>query len=444
MKKKINRNLLGIATLAILLTMGLSFWAYFNMMQKQIFQDLQTHVHILSSSEYVLSTLEETYDANEDELRITVVSADGDVLYESKADAGTMENHMERPEIQQALADGEGQATRRSDTLGILSFYYAEQLESGNIIRVSRDIPYVTKLMQFMIPEVAAIFAGIFVLCLALGHFMTKRFIEPIELLAVDVDKVNDMQTYPEIQPFIETINQQHRELKRSAKLRQEFTANVSHELKTPLTSISGYAELIQTGIATGEDTVRFSAEIHKNAQRLLTLINDILRLSQLDSVEEVLDAEPVDLYKMAFDCREMLEMQANKHRVTVRIKGESQIVSANRQMMEELIYNLCDNAIRYNHVGGEVMVTVENVEGQTRLSVRDTGIGVSESDRDRIFERFYRVDKSRSKQTGGTGLGLAIVKHIAVMHRAKIEMESKLGEGTEITVIFPKNEKRG
>ena len=262
MRKKIHKNLVGIAALAIILTIGLTFWAYFMMLQKQIFQDLQTDVHVLASSDYIVDTLEQNYDANADGLRITLISKDGSVLYESKGNASKMENHMERPEVQQALKNGEGKATRRSNTIGTLSFYYAEKLENGCIIRVSRDIPYVAKLSVYLIPEGIAIFAGIFVLCLILGHIMTKRFIEPIEMLAVDVEKVSEMQTYPEIQPFIETINQQHRELKRNSKMRQEFTANVSHELKTPLTSISGYAELIESGIAQGEDTVRFAGEM--------------------------------------------------------------------------------------------------------------------------------------------------------------------------------------
>ena len=390
MRKKIHKNLVGIAALAIILTIGLTFWAYFMMLQKQIFQDLQTDVHVLASSDYIVDTLEQNYDANADGLRITLISKDGSVLYESKGNASKMENHMERPEVQQALKNGEGKATRRSNTIGTLSFYYAEKLDNGCIIRVSRDIPYVAKLSVYLIPEGIAIFAGIFVLCLILGHIMTKRFIEPIEMLAVDVEKVSEMQTYSEIQPFIETINQQHRELKRNSKMRQEFTANVSHELKTPLTSISGYAELIESGIAQGEDTVRFAGEIHKSSQRLLTLINDILRLSQLDSVEECVDTEPVDLYEMALNCQDMLEMQANKHQVVVRVKGRSEVVQANRRMMDELIYNLCDNAIRYNRVGGSVNVTIGEEAQHPFVSVKDTGIGVSKEDQERIFAVGY------------------------------------------------------
>ncbi len=439
MKKKINRNLMGIASLAIFLTLGLTLAIYFQLMQKQIMEDLRTHVHILSSSDYVLEYLEDNYDPAKDRLRITVVSEDGEVLYESGADAKSMENHMERPEIRDAVENGEGKAVRRSNTIGTLTFYYAERQDNGNVIRIARDFAYFSRVFTHLAPEMIAVFIGIFILCIVLGHYMTKRFIEPIEMLAEDVDRAEGMQTYTEIQPFIETINQQHSELKRSAKLRQEFTANVSHELKTPLTSISGYAELIEAEIATGADTVRFAGEIHKNSQRLLTLINDILRLSQLDSVEEYIDTEPVDLYEMALNCRDMFQMQAGRNRITLRVKGTAQTIQANRQMMDELIFNLCDNAIRYNNAGGDVLVTVGREEESVFLCVKDTGIGISQKDQERIFERFYRVDKSRSKQTGGTGLGLAIVKHIAVLHRAQIFVQSKLGNGTEIKVLFPR-----
>lgn len=442
MKKKINRNMMGIASLAIFLTLGLTFAIYFQVTQKQIMEDLRTHVHILSSSDYVLEYLEDNYDPAKDRLRITLVSEDGEVLYESGADAKSMENHMARPEIQDAVKNGEGKAIRRSNTVGSLTFYYAERLENGNVIRIARDFAYFTRVFSHLIPEMVIVFAGIFILCIVLGHYMIKRFIEPIEMLAEDVGRAERMQTYPEIQPFIETINEQHRELKHSAQLRQEFTANVSHELKTPLTSISGYAELIEAEIATGADTVRFAGEIHKNAQRLLTLINDILRLSQLDAVEDYLDTEPVDLYEMALGCRDMLQMQAGRNRIVLKVRGTSQIIQANRQMMDELIFNLCDNAIRYNNAGGEVLVTVGREEHNVYLCVRDTGIGISKKDQERIFERFYRVDKSRSKQTGGTGLGLAIVKHIAVLHNAQIFVNSELGAGTEIKVVFPENSK--
>ena len=442
MKKRIYKNLLGIAILAIFLTLALTMAIYFQLTKTQIMEDLRTHVHILNSSEYVLKNLEDNYDPQEDRLRITVVDKAGNVLYESDTNAESMNNHSERPEIQEAMVNGEGKAVRKSDTIGTVTFYYAERQENGNVIRVAREFGYFVNVFSHLVPEVIAVFVGIFILCMCLGQYLTKRFVEPIELLAEDVDRSERLQTYPEIQPFIETIHKQHTAIKNNAKMRQEFTANVSHELKTPLTSISGYAELIEAGIAAGGDIVRFSGEIHKNAQRLLVLINDILRLSQLDSLEEYVEKEPVDLYEMAIACRDMLKMQAQNNQVTVTVTGESRTVSANRQMMDELIFNLCDNAIRYNRPGGSVSVTVGREPAGIFICVRDTGIGISEKDRERIFERFYRVDKSRSKQTGGTGLGLAIVKHIAVLHGAQISLNSELDAGTEIKIVFAeKNE---
>lgn len=437
MKKKINRNLYGIAVLAIVLTLGLSLIVFFEATKKQILEDLRTHVHILTSSENILQNLEEDYSPKKDQLRITVIDSQGNVIYESDGNAEEMSNHMERPEIQQALKDGEGKAVRKSDTFGAVTFYYAEKQSNGNVIRVSRNFAYLTSVFHYLIPVVILIFVGILLACVVLGHYMTRRFMEPIKMLAKDPDQASHIQTYPEIQPFIQTINEQHNDIKKNAKMRQEFTANVSHELKTPLTSISGYAELIESGIAQGEDTLRFAAEIHKNAQRLLTLINDILRLSQMDSIEECVDEETLDIYEMAENCRNMLEMHAQKNQIQMELQGEHQTIRANRQMIEELIYNLCDNAIRYNNPGGFVKVIVGKEEGSPFISVEDNGIGISKKDQERIFERFYRVDKSRSKQSGGTGLGLAIVKHIAALHQARILLESDIGKGTKVKIVF-------
>jgi two-component system phosphate regulon sensor histidine kinase PhoR len=224
----------------------------------------------------------------------------------------------------------------------------------------------------------------------------------------------------------------------KNANMRQEFTANVSHELKTPLTSISGYSELIESGIADDEDVVRFARQIHKNSNRLLTLINDIIRLSELDHTATEENHEQVDLYETAKTCVELLKMNAGKNDVTLQLHGESHMAYANKQMMEELIFNLCDNAIRYNNPGGAVDITVSGNESNTVVEVKDTGIGIPKEHQERIFERFYRVDKSRSKSTGGTGLGLAIVKHILAKHEnTRLELESEVGKGTCVRVIF-------
>jgi signal transduction histidine kinase len=255
--------------------------------------------------------------------------------------------------------------------------------------------------------------------------------------LAENIGECTEMQTYEELTPFMVMIRKQHEDIMKNARMRQEFSANVSHELKTPLTSISGYAELIETGMASEQDTVRFAHGIHNSANRLLTLINDIIRLSELDGTEGEADTELLDLHEMAQNCVEMLSMSAEKHNVTIALSGTECYVTANRQMMEELLYNLCDNAIRYNNPGGSVDVQTYAREDHTYLIVKDTGIGISKEHQERIFERFYRVDKSRSKSTGGTGLGLAIVKHIIAKSHANLELESEPGKGTTIKVVF-------
>lgn len=224
-----------------------------------------------------------------------------------------------------------------------------------------------------------------------------------------------------------------------NAQLRQEFTANVSHELKTPLTAISGYAELMANGmIASDTEIERVAGEIHSNAKRLITLINDVIRLSELDSNSQEEELEPVSLWAETKVCVSMLQISAEKHGVSLNGTGEDVYILATKRMVEEILYNLCDNAIRYNKENGSVDVIVEQLDGKAVLRVKDTGIGISEIHQKRVFERFYRVDKGRSKSTGGTGLGLAIIKHIVLRLNGEIRMNSEEGKGTEIVVIFP------
>ena len=274
-------------------------------------------------------------------------------------------------------------------------------------------------------------------LCFLLAHVLTQRILQPLEKMAAEPGKAGGAVLYPELEPFAETIEKQHAEIIRSANMRVEFTANVSHELKTPLTSISGYAELIENGMASGAQVTHFAGEIRKSANRLLTLINDIIRLSQMDASVHELSLEAVDMAGVAASIMEQLKLNAEKMNVSLQLDARSAVVQADRQMMEELLFNLCDNAIRYNVRGGSVRVQVHPVRERVIVCVQDTGIGISEEHQEHVFERFYRVDKSRSKATGGTGLGLAIVKHIAAKHNAQIAVDSELGRGTSITVSF-------
>lgn len=436
MKKKINKMMILIATVTILLTMVLITVVYYDLFRRQVLEDLKSYGLLLSNCSSV-EEIEQSGVPVESDLRLTIIGSDGRVLYDNEADSVAMGNHSSRPEIREAMQDGEGEAVRNSETLSRSTFYYAIQLADGSILRLSKDARSIYSIFSQALPMMVGIFIVLLILCMVAAKVLTAKLIAPIEKLAENIGECTGMQTYEELTPFMVMIRKQHEDIMKNARMRQEFSANVSHELKTPLTSISGYAELIETGMASEQDTVRFAHGIHNSANRLLTLINDIIRLSELDGTEGEADTELLDLHEMAQNCVEMLSMSAEKHDVTIALSGTECYVTANRQMMEELLYNLCDNAIRYNNLGGSVDVQTYAREDHTYLIVKDTGIGISKEHQERIFERFYRVDKSRSKSTGGTGLGLAIVKHIIAKSHANLELESEPGKGTTIKVVF-------
>jgi two-component system phosphate regulon sensor histidine kinase PhoR len=228
----------------------------------------------------------------------------------------------------------------------------------------------------------------------------------------------------------------------KSEEIRRDFSANVSHELKTPLTTIRGFGEMMEQGIITeSEDIKRYGGTIYRESERLLLLINDIIRLSEIEDEDAPGHSESVNLLKAAFDCEEILADKALKHEVEVKVCGDGAVVMGSGSYLTELILNLMDNSIKYNKPGGKVVTSVTALEDGARIEVSDNGIGISEADRERVFERFYRVDKSRSKETGGTGLGLSIVKHIVELHGGALEIESELGKGTKITVTLPYNQ---
>ena len=441
MRKKINRNLVLIATLAIFLTMVLITIVYYELFRRQVFDDLRAYTMLVKELDNTSQLVETGTELKSYEMRVSLIGKDGQVLYDSAADSRDMENHGERPEIVQAAEKGCGQAVRHSETLAKNTFYYAVSLEDGSILRIARDAESIYSIFKQAIPGLLLVLAVLVALCLVFAHFLTAKLIVPIEQLAGNLDAGDgDLTDYEELTPFVNMIKKQHQDIIKNAKMRQEFTANVSHELKTPLTSISGYAELIETGMASDSDVMRFAGGIHSSANRLLTLINDIIRLSELDGTEEEVVFERLNLYQLADTCVEMLAMNAEKHDVTLSLSGRECYITGNKQMIEEVLYNLCDNAIRYNNAGGTVVVEVFPSRSGPVLRVADTGIGIPKEHQERIFERFYRVDKSRSKSTGGTGLGLAIVKHIIAKHNAQVELVSEAGKGTTITVTFPLN----
>lgn len=438
MKRKINARFVLLTVLSVILTLVLATLAYYELFKKEVLADLRSYTYVLEhAGVFDDMTAVKEYTLSDTDVRITFIDSDGAVRYDSQADAEDMDNHENRPEIAEALHSGSGEAIRHSDTIGRNLFYYAVRMDNGSVLRVGKESGSIWAVFISILPWIAAIGAGLILMGLVLSHYLTMQLLEPIERMANDMDHLDSMTVYKEMIPFTTKIRKQHEDIIKNAKMRQDFTANVSHELKTPLTAISGYSELIENGMATDADVRRFAGEIHKNSNRLLTLINDIIRLSELDVTEQNLITQEVDLYEIARTCVDMLQVNGEKHDISISLLGMSCIVNANREMMEELVYNLCDNAIRYNNAGGSVKVLVSRQNEHVVLSVKDTGIGIPKEDQGRIFERFYRVDKSRSKSTGGTGLGLAIVKHIVEQHDAKLEIDSKLGEGTEIRVVF-------
>lgn len=371
-------------------------------------------------------------------VRITLVAKDGTVIADSQESANKLGNHLNRQEIQQAIKNGEATVTRHSDTQGKKVYYFAKQLDNGNVLRVSTEAKSIGKFFSDYIIYIFLCIIVVIVAAVFVSMGITKSIVKPITQLGQSLDNIDKFKSDEELKPLVNALLQQKKKQKMLDKQKKQFTANVSHELKTPLTSIAGYAELIETGMAKPEDIKPFAGVIRKQALRLVNLSEDIIQLSQLEeSDDEDMSFESVNLYEIAQRCVEALNINAINKCVTLNLTGEECYIRGKAQLVEELVYNLCDNAIRYNKENGNVTVTVTPLEKGASVSVKDTGIGIPEKYQERIFERFFRVDKSRSKATGGTGLGLAIVKHITQLHDAKLEISSEEGKGTEIIVTF-------
>ena len=485
-----------------------------------------------------------------DQYRITWLRADGAVLYDTQADAESMENHAQRQEVQQALATGEGESSRYSDTLLQKTVYYAKRLPDGTVLRLSAIRVTAGVLMLNMLQPILLVLAAALILSGVLASRLARRITEPLNRLDLEHPLEND--TYEELAPLLRRMEHQRRQIDRqmdelrrrseefeqitgsmseglvlldeagvilsinpaarrlldaaencvgqdiltvdrdvalsnalhqaaeqghsefrgqrngreyqfdvtriqsegrtagtvllvfdvterafAERNRREFTANVSHELKTPLQGIIGSAELLENGLVKQEDVPRFIGHIRSEAQRLVTLIGDIIRLSQLDE-GETMPAEPVELLALAREAAESLQNAAAARHVTITVEGEPVELTGVRRLLHEIVFNLCDNAIKYNTDSGRVQVTVTKENETAAVTVRDTGIGIPPDQQDRVFERFYRVDKSHSKASGGTGLGLSIVKHAVQYLHGAIHLQSEVGKGTEIRVTFP------
>ena len=486
-----------------------------------------------------------------DRYRLTWIAADGSVIYDTKTDAESLENHASRAEVSQALTTGTGESTRYSSTLMEKTMYYAQRLDDGTVLRISISRATVGMIAVGMIQPLLIVLIVALILSGLLARRLSRRIVDPLNSL--DLEHPLDNDAYEELSPLLKRIHRQHveiqtqlRELRektdeftqitgsmreglvlldehgsilsinaaaqtlfgadaqcvgrdfltieRSHEIsaaiqaavtdghsevraeragrvyqfdisritsdgkflgtvilafditeqefaeqnRREFTANVSHELKTPLQGIIGSAELIENGMVRPDDLPRFVGHIHAEAARLVTLIDDIIRLSQLDE-GDAMPTEPVDLLAVSQEAAENLHDAAAARDVTVSVTGQPAVIPGVRRLLYEVVYNLCDNAIKYNVDGGRVDIAVASGTDGSSITVADTGIGIAPEHQSRVFERFYRVDKSHSKASGGTGLGLSIVKHAVQYHHGRIELESTPGTGTTIRAIFPK-----
>ena len=453
MKGRIRYSLIYMGVVAALFAVYFTMRVFEGEMAGQLKSQLRENLRLIETA-YVIDTLGSEPQtlakfASKD-LRITLIDSKGGILYDSDAEAVKMENHNDREEVIDAFAKGIGEDLRYSSTLQAKVFYFAKRLNDGNVLRLGMRQANLQQVFSKTVPYLIVLLAAIVAASILIAIGLSRAFISPLQKLVDQLgtpELMNIENVYKEIAPLVNTIRKQDLELQLTIEqlsnekqkithLKDEFTANASHELKTPLTSISGYAELIENGIAKPEDVKVFAGKIHKEALRLQSIANDIITLSKLDGQQGELFnlSEKVKLWNVAHGCVESLSLNANKKSVLLSLKGNKAAeIQGNSKLLYEMVFNLVDNAIRYTEPGGKVSVVVE----PGAIVVKDTGIGIPEESQSRIFERFYRVDKSRSKETGGTGLGLAIVKHIAEVLHATIHLNSTLGIGTEVRIGF-------
>ena len=443
MRKKI----LNHTCLLVVVSMLLTFFAASLVMYSKYNEDLKQSVR--DSIRYIQNGVEKVGDSYLDKelneasaARITLLDGEGNVLFDSLENPAVLENHSNRPEFIEAEKNGYAETMRYSETLSKQNFYCAVKLSDGNILRVgsTTDSVFSTMLSSFSILGVLLIL--ILMLSFFLVRKQTKDLIRPINTL--DLEHPLKEVKYEEMRPLLERVDEQNHqiakqmeELKEAEAVRREFSANVSHELKTPLMSISGYAELMMNGMVPENKIQEFSGRIYHEASRLSTLVTDIIQLSRLDEKDSDMPFEPVDLYELAEDIVLHLDSVASKKNIQLRLEGASVSVQGVRQVLYEMLYNIADNAVRYTGNNGTVKLFVGQRGSHPYYRVEDDGIGIPKEEQKRIFERFYRVDKSHSRETGGTGLGLSIVKHGAILHNAEIVLDSEPGQGTKMELVF-------
>ncbi len=434
-------------SLLIILSVILTFLAAGTVMYNRY--DIYMKEGVRDEAAYIRTGLEQDGEefltkkiGNATSSRITLLDKEGKVLFDSIENPDEMENHSNRPEFIEAQKSGYSEMVRYSNTLSKQTFYYAVRLENDQILRVAKTTD---SLLMTMVSS-ALLLGGLVCVILVIEIFLvqkqTQKLIEPIN--QINLEKPLENVCYEELRPLLFRLDEQNRQIKKQLEdlknaesVRKEFTANVSHELKTPLMSISGYAELMMNGMVPPDKVQDFSGRVYHESERLSNLVADIIQLSRLDEKNGETMFEKVDLDELGRDVMNNLREHAAKKNIRMEYNGNAASIQGVRHVLYEMLYNIADNAIRYTPENGEVRIFVGKLNGKPYFRVEDNGIGIPESEQQRIFERFYRVDKSHSRETGGTGLGLSIVKHGAVLHHAKILLDSAPGRGTKMEILF-------
>lgn len=428
-----------VGTLVYFVSAFMFFGNLYTHFEQQIFSELESESVFLE--DYVLNGELAKLQNLKTKNRITLIHSDGSVYFDNTVSFEKMESHALRSEFLGAKDKGVSKISRYSSTMTEKTLYFAKQLSNGDVLRISCNQHSVWVLVLGMsqilllILVIAVIISGIF------ASWISRKIVNPLNSINLDDPETSDV--YDELKPFTKRIAEENFEKAQREEIRQQYTANVSHELKTPLTSISGFAEILMNGDTDPKITMDFSKSIYDEAQRMTVLVNDIIKLSKLDEKSIAMEKESLSLRSICREVMEVLSASAKTKNLSMNLEGDSGLINGVEPVIYEMIYNLVDNAIKYNKIGGSISIHIQELadtagsRNKVILSVHDTGIGIPSSEKDRIFERFYRIDKSRSRSLGGPGLGLSIVKHAAKYHNASILVSSEEGVGSSFTVVF-------